>query len=73
MPGARGRQINPNGEPPDQPLADSRGDVSSGDTPLRIPYGNKEAAQALGARYRAGGWYAPADVSLAAFRQRGWL
>jgi DNA topoisomerase-3 len=43
------------------------------DTPLRIPYGNKETAQALGARYRDGGWYAPAGVSLAAFRQRGWV
>jgi DNA topoisomerase-3 len=31
-------------------------------TPLRIPYGNKEVALKLGARYRSGGWYA-----------RGWL
>ena len=29
------------------------------DTPLRIPYGNKDAALKPGARYRAGGWYAP--------------
>lgn len=43
-----------------------------GDTPLRIPFGNKEAALQLGARYRAGGWYAPAGVDLAAFRERGW-
>ena len=28
-------------------------------TPLRIPYGNKEVALKLGARYRSGGWYAP--------------
>ena len=70
---ARGRQRSPKGGSSDQPVTNSRGDVSSGDTPLRIPYGNKEAAQALGARYRAGGWYAPADVSLTAFRQRGWL
>jgi DNA topoisomerase-3 len=45
----------------------------SGDTPLRIPFGNKEAALQLGARYRAGGWYAPAGVDLASFRERGWL
>jgi len=54
-------------------VTNSGGDVSIDDTPLRIPYGNKEAAQALGARYRAGGWYAPAGVSLAAFREEGWL
>ena len=41
--------------------------------PLRIPYGNKESALRLGARYRAGGWYAPAGVDLAAFGERGWL
>ena len=39
---------------------------SETDTPLRIPYGNKEAALRLVARYRAGGWYAPAGVDLAA-------
>ncbi len=42
-------------------------------TPLRIPYGNKEVALKLGARYRSGGWYAPAGVDLAAFSERGWL
>ena len=42
-------------------------------TPLRIPFGNKEAAQQLGARYRAGGWYAPLGVELAPFRERGWI
>ena len=40
--------------------------------PLRIPYGNKETAQELGARYRACGWYAP-PVNLSGFRERGWL
>jgi DNA topoisomerase-3 len=45
---------------------------SGTDTPLRIPYGNKDAALRLGARYRAGGWYAPAGVDLAAFGERGW-
>jgi DNA topoisomerase-3 len=48
-------------------------DAPGGDTPLRIPFGNKEAALQLGARYRTGGWYAPAGVDLAAFRERGWL
>jgi DNA topoisomerase-3 len=47
--------------------------AASGDTPLRIPFGNKEAALQLGARYRAGGWYAPEGVDLASFRERGWL
>jgi len=49
------------------------GGVPVSDTPLQIPYGNKEAAQALGARYRAGGWYAPPGVSLDEFSRRGWL
>jgi DNA topoisomerase-3 len=42
-------------------------------TPLRIPYGNKELALKLGARYGAGGWYAPPGVDLAAFAEQGWL
>ena len=42
-------------------------------TPLRIPYGNKEVALQLGARYAAGGWYAPPGVDLVAFREREWL
>jgi len=42
------------------------------ETPLAIPYGNKETAIKLGARYRPGGWYAPAGVDLAAFEERGW-
>ncbi|WP_028168975.1 type IA DNA topoisomerase [Bradyrhizobium elkanii] len=42
-------------------------------TPLRIPYGNKDVALKLGARYRSGGWYAPPGVDLAAFGERGWL
>nr|CAE29577.1 possible DNA topoisomerase [Rhodopseudomonas palustris CGA009] len=42
-------------------------------TPLRIPYGNKEVALRLGARYRNGGWFAPPGVDLAAFSERGWL
>ncbi len=54
------------------PLVD-RAVPSAGGTPLRIPFGNKEVALQLGARYRTGGWYAPPDVSLGAFRERGWL
>ena len=42
-------------------------------TPLRIPYGNKEVAFSMGARYGADGWYAPPGVELDAFRERGWL
>ena len=41
--------------------------------PLRIPYGNKELAFGLGARYGADGWYAPSGIDLDAFRERGWL
>ena len=43
------------------------------ETPLRIPFGNKEVAQQLGARYRDGAWYAPSGVKLSLFRERGWL
>ena len=42
-------------------------------TPLVIPYGNKAASQKLGARYAAGGWYAPPGVDLAPFSAKGWL
>ena len=42
-------------------------------TPLQIPYGNKEVAFSMGARYGADGWYAPPGVDLDAFRERGWL
>jgi len=53
--------------PPTAALQNSRAN-----TPLRIPYGNKELAQKLGARYGAGGWYAPPGVDLAAFGAQGW-
>ncbi|HWO35654.1 MAG TPA: hypothetical protein VNO32_43225, partial [Candidatus Acidoferrum sp.] len=46
---------------------------SVADTPLRIPFGNKEVALKLGARYRSGGWYAPPGTDLSAFGERGWL
>ena len=42
-------------------------------TPLRIPYGNKEVALKLGARYGSAGWYAPPGVDLTAFGEHGWL
>ena len=42
-------------------------------TPLRIPYGNKEVAFSMGARYGADGWYAPPGVDLDTFHERGWL
>jgi DNA topoisomerase-3 len=42
-------------------------------TPLRIPYGNKNIAMKLGARYGSAGWYAPRGVDLSAFGERGWL
>ena len=54
------------------PQAAFRQDAGA-DTPLRIPYGNKEIALKLGARYRAGGWYAPPGTDLSAFGERGWL
>jgi DNA topoisomerase-3 len=44
-----------------------------GGTPLRIPFGNKEAALRLGAHYSAGRWYAPPGADLSRFRERGWL
>jgi DNA topoisomerase-3 len=42
-------------------------------TPLKIPFGNKETALRLGARYRAGGWFAPQGTDLEPFREKGWL
>ncbi len=48
-------------------------DAAAGDTKLCIPYGNKETAQKLGARYRDGGWYAPPGTNLRRFRDHGWL
>ncbi|MDG1470299.1 MAG: DNA topoisomerase, partial [Ascidiaceihabitans sp.] len=46
---------------------------SAANTPLQIPYGNKEVAQELGARYATGGWYAPPGVDLSEFKSKGWL
>ncbi len=49
------------------------GSLAEQSTPLRIPFGNKDVALQLGARYGAGGWYAPPGIDLVAFRARGWL
>jgi DNA topoisomerase-3 len=53
------------------PVAEQRD--TSANMPLRIPYGNKEAAQKLGARYAEGGWYAPPGVDVTEFESKGWL
>lgn len=42
-------------------------------TRLNIPFGNKELAMRLGARYRTGGWFAPPGTNLGPFQDRGWL
>jgi DNA topoisomerase-3 len=46
---------------------------AAANTPLSIPYGNKDIALKLGARYGAGGWYAPPGVDLSPFEDKGWL
>ncbi len=61
------------GKRPRRTAAQALVPAATGDTPLRIPFGNKEAAQKLGARYRDGGWYAPPGVDLDRFRDHGWL
>ena len=66
----RGRKRKP--DTAATPLAPGQPNSVTG-TPLRIPYGNKEVALKLGARYRSGGWYAPPGVDLSAFGGRGWL
>jgi DNA topoisomerase-3 len=52
-------------------VSERRDDAAN--TPLRIPYGNKDVAQKLGARYATGGWYAPPGVDLSGFKSKGWL
>jgi DNA topoisomerase-3 len=42
-------------------------------TRLNIPFGNKELAMSLGARYRTGGWFAPPGTRLEPFQEKGWL
>ena len=56
------------------PPGSSAGDGAPKDVRLNIPYGNKETAQRLGARYRDGVWYEPAGLDLSQqFRNRGWI
>ncbi|WP_408015427.1 DUF5710 domain-containing protein [Sabulicella rubraurantiaca] len=38
---------------------------------MKFPFGNKDRANAVGAKYAAGGWFAPAGVDLAQFRGAG--
>lgn len=45
----------------------------AGATPLKIPFGNKDRALSMGAKYAAGGWFAPVGTDLAPFREAGWL
>ena len=71
-PKRRSRKPAANGAAPSTPPMPTQ-ETSGTDTRLRIPYGNKEDALKLGARYRAGGWYAPPGVDLTAFGERGWL
>lgn len=64
------RQVPKKAAPPEA----SRPAKADGEkTQLRIPYGNKELAHKLGARYGDSGWYAPQGVDLIAFKDRGWL
>ena len=60
------------GEADAAPLPAAQSNSVTG-TPLRIPYGNKDVAMKLGARYGSAGWYAPPGVDLSAFSERGWL
>jgi DNA topoisomerase-3 len=69
---SRKRRADAAAAPHPAPSAPAQPNSVSG-TPLRIPYGNKEVALKLGARYRSGGWYAPPGVDLSAFGERGWL
>jgi DNA topoisomerase-3 len=68
----RKRKANAATTPHPAPSAPAQPNSISG-TPLRIPYGNKEIALKLGARYRPGGWYAPPGADLSTFKERGWL
>ena len=68
----RGQSTQPTANGPVPPSGVPQPAPASG-TLLRIPYGNKELAFRLGARYGADGWYAPPGIDLAGFRERGWL
>ena len=66
------RKSKPVGLPADASPALARQDAAA-NTSLRIPYGNKDVAQKLGARYSADGWYAPPGIDLSPFKDKGWL
>ena len=68
----KARRSKPAGLPADASPALARHDAAA-NTPLRIPYGNKDVALKLGARYSAAGWYAPPGVDLSPFKDQGWL
>lgn len=70
--GRKTRRNKGAGRPPDAspPFASP---ASGTNTELKIPYGNKEVAFRLGARYSASGWYAPPGVDLSPFKEKGWL
>jgi DNA topoisomerase-3 len=78
------RSIEPQLMPPTKRSRKRKGDADAAPLPaapsnsatgtlLRIPYGNKDIAMKLGARYGSAGWYAPPGVDLSAFGKRGWL
>ena len=67
-PSRAGRQAG-RAELPDTSRAGSGGDAIA----LKIPFGNKELALRLGARYRSGGWFAAPGTNLEPFREKGWL
>ncbi len=67
-PSRAGRQAG-RAEQPDTSRAGSGGDAVA----LKIPFGNKELALRLGARYRSGGWFAAPGTNLEPFREKGWL
>ena len=73
-PKAKGSQRTPGPDRDRTEASASTAEASAGSPmPLRIPYGNKEVAFSMGARYGADGWYAPPGADLDAFRERGWL
>jgi DNA topoisomerase-3 len=68
---AKGRATSPHGAFGNE--ENHRTSGAADGTPLRIPFGNKEMALRLGARYRTGGWFAPPGINLKPFREKGWL
>ena len=72
----QGRSRRAGGRPRTAPRASHRAGTvvaAAAGTALKIPFGNKEAAMRLGARYDGAGWVAPPGADLGPFRARGWL